>query len=79
MAEETVPETVQMGETIMIKVYKMPNGRKYQFDDSNVPAGAELVEKHKKPAPKKNTTKKSAEKPNKAKKPANKAKKAATK
>ena len=59
----------------MLKVYKMPNGRRYRFDDSDVPEGAVLVgEKPKAPA-KKATPKKS----NKAKSPANKAKKAAKK
>ena len=45
----------------MLKVYRMPNGRTFQFDDKDVPAGAVLVEK-KKEAPK-----------NKAVRPKNKA------
>ena len=57
----------------MNKVYRMPNGRKYRFADGQVPEGAVLIEKKKKPEEK-------AKKPaNKAKKPANKARKAATK
>lgn len=51
----------------MMKIYKMPNGRTYQFEESEAPAEAVLVEK------------KAAEVPNKARKPANKAKKAAVK
>lgn len=63
----------------MLRVYKMPNGRKYRFDDSEVPQGAVLVEKKQKPKPKETakeeTGEKAAEKkPNKAKKPANKSK-----
>ena len=55
----------------MLKVYKMPNGRRYRFDESNVPQEAILVgQKQKEPE------KKPAKKSNKAKKPANKAKKA---
>ena len=27
----------------MLKVYKMPNGRKYQYEDGKVPEGAVLV------------------------------------
>ncbi len=45
----------------------MPNGHIYQFEESEAPAEAVLVEK------------KAAEPANKAKKPANKAKKAAVK
>ncbi len=68
----------------MLKVYKMPNGHKYRFDDSNVPPGAVLVspkpKKAEKPAKTEKTEKKAApKKSNKAKKPSNKAKKAATK
>ena len=55
-----------------LKVYKMPNGRKYQFDENNVPDGAVLVEKKAK-------EKAAAKKPNKAKKAANKSKKVSTK
>ena len=68
----------------MLKVYKMPNGRRYLFDDKDVPKGATLVEK-KKPAPgppkpeKKAEKKEEPAKANKAKKTANKSKKAATK
>ena len=64
----------------MLRIYKMPNGRKYRFDDADVPAGAVLVgPKPEEPAPKKKPAKKAAEKPNKAKKTSNKAKKAETK
>ena len=28
----------------MLKIYKMPNGRTYQFEESEAPAGAVLVE-----------------------------------
>lgn len=51
----------------MLKIYRMPNGHIYQFEESEAPAEAVLVEK------------KAAEPANKAKKPANKAKKAAVK
>ena len=68
----------------MLRVYKMPNGHKYRFDDSNVPEGAVLVgPKPKKPAkpekPAKAEKKAAPKKSNKAKKPSNKAKKAETK
>lgn len=65
----------------MLRVYKMPNGHKYRFDDSNVPEGAVLVSpKPKKPAKPEKAEKKAApKKSNKAKKPSNKAKKAETK
>ena len=56
----------------MLKVYKMPNGRRYQFDEKDVPKGAVLVER-------KTEVKEEAPKANKAKKPANKAKKAVDK
>ena len=53
----------------MIRVYKMPNGKKYRFEETDAPAEAVLVEKAKaKPVPQK-----------KAKKPVNKARKAANK
>lgn len=53
----------------MLKIYRMPNGHLYQFEDGDVPAGAVLVEAEKK-----------AETKTKAVKPANKARrKAATK
>jgi hypothetical protein len=51
----------------MLKIYRMPNGHTYQFEESEAPAEAVLVEK------------KAAEPANKAKKPVNKAKKAAVK
>lgn len=51
----------------MLKIYKMPNGRTYQFDDSNVPAGAVPVEKP--------VEVKAEEPKDKAVKPANKARK----
>ena len=28
----------------MLKIYRMPNGRTYQFDEKDVPAGAVLIE-----------------------------------
>lgn len=56
----------------MIKVYRMPNGHKYRFEETDAPAGAVLVTKR--PA-----EKAAVKKPNKAKKSANKAKKAAVK
>lgn len=54
----------------MLRIYRMPNGRTYQFDEDNVPAGAVLVERPaeaKAEEPKENK----AEKPkkNKARKP----------
>lgn len=46
----------------MLKIYRMPNGRTYQFDDSKVPAGAVLVEKEAKAEkPKKNKARKPKE------------------
>lgn len=51
----------------MMRIYIMPNGHMYQFEESEAPAEAVLVEK------------KAAEPANKAKKPTNKAKKAAVK
>ena len=58
----------------------MPNGRKYRFDDADVPEGAVLVKKKKKKTTKKAVDEKTAEKkPNKSKKPANKARKVSTK
>lgn len=59
----------------MLKVYKMPNGRKYRFDDGDVPEGAVLVS----PKPEKPKKKAAPKKSNKAKTPSNKAKKAETK
>ena len=53
----------------MLKKYRLPNGRTYQFEESEAPASAVPVE----PAIMQ------AEVPKKAKKPANKARKAATK
>lgn len=50
----------------MLKIYKMPNGKTYQFEESEAPAGAVEV-------------KKAVEPSNKAKKPANKAGKAVKK
>lgn len=55
-----------------MKVYVMPNGRKYRFADNDVPKNAVLYEEPK-------ADEKAKEVPNKAKKPVNKAKKAATK
>jgi len=59
----------------MLKIYKMPNGRKYQFDENSAPKEAVLVTKEKV------AEVKTAPKPaNKAKKTTtNKSKKAATK
>ena len=51
----------------MLKVYVMPNGKKYRFKDGDVPAGAELYGEKK------------AEPKNKAVTPANKKRKAAKK
>lgn len=59
---------------IMLKIYIMPDGRKYQFDENNVPEGAVLA--HPKKAEKKTAEKAAPKTANKAKKPANKAKKA---
>ena len=68
----------------MLKVYRMPNGRRYLFDDKDAPKGAVPIEKKPAPAPPKpeKTVEKKAEpaKKNKAvKTTANKSKKAATK
>ena len=52
----------------MLKIYQMPNGRTYQFEEGEAPACAVPVEAEKKAEPAK-----------KAKKPANKSRKAATK
>ena len=52
----------------MLKVYMMPNGKKYRFREGDVPAGAVPVVKEK-----------AVEPSNKAVKPKNKARKAATK
>lgn len=51
----------------MLKKYRMPNGRTYQFEESEAPASAVIVEA------------KVKEPENKTKKPVNKAKKAAVK
>lgn len=63
-----------------MKIYIMPDGKKYQFADDKVPEGAVLAKK-KKPEkkPEKKIEEKKAAPKNKAKKPANKSKKAATK
>ena len=53
----------------MLKIYKMPNGKKYRFKDGDVPAGAVPVE----------AEQKAVEPSNKAVKPKNKARKAAKK
>lgn len=50
----------------MLKIYKMPNGHEYQYEEGKQPDGAVEV-------------KKAVEPSDKAKKPANKAKKAAKK
>ena len=60
---------------IMLKIYIMPDGRKYQFDEDHVPAGAVLA--HPKKAEKKTAEKAAPKSANKAKKPANNKKKAA--
>lgn len=63
-----------------MKVYIMPDGRKYQFADDKVPEGAVLASKKKtEKKPEKKIEEKKAAPKNKAKKPANKSKKAATK
>ena len=36
----------------MLRIYRMPNGRKYQYEDNDVPDGAVLVEQEKKVATK---------------------------
>ena len=59
-----------------MKIYVMPNGKKYRFADKDVPAEAVLFEPKAKETP---VEPKAKEVPNKAKKPVNKAKKAATK
>ena len=59
----------------MLKVYKMPNGRKYRFEEGNAPAGAILISAETKPT---EPAKKEAP-AKKATKPANKARKAANK
>lgn len=51
----------------MMRIYIMPNGHAYQFEESEAPSCAKLVEQ------------KAAETKDKAKKPVNKAKKAAVK
>lgn len=53
----------------MLKRYKMPNGRTYQFKDGEAPAAAVQLE----------AEKKAVEPKNKAVKPANKTRKAAKK
>lgn len=58
----------------MLKVYRMPNGHKYKFEENLAPAGAVLIEKKTKEPETK--TKKTA---NKAKKTSNKSKKVETK
>ena len=55
-----------------MKIYIMPDGKKYQFADDKVPEGAVLAKKKK---PEKKIEEKKAEPKNKAKKPANKSKK----
>ena len=55
-----------------MKIYIMPDGRKYQFADDKVPEGAVLAKKKK---PEKKIEEKKAAPKNKAKKPANKSKK----
>lgn len=51
----------------MLKIYEMPNGKKYRFKEGEAPAGAVLVGQ------------KAVEPSNKAVKPANKARKAVKK
>ena len=62
-----------------MKIYVMPDGRKYQFADDKVPEGAVLIGKKAEKKPEKKVEEKKAEPKNKAKKPANKSKKAAVK
>lgn len=58
------------GGEIMLRIYKMPNGKTYQFEETKAPDGAVLVE----------TEIKAVEPSNKAvKKPANKTRKAVKK
>ena len=69
-----------MGERHMsMSIYKMPNGRRYKFEDGTAPAEAVKVVKKAKAKPKaepKPETKEKAKKPvNKAKKTTNKTKK----
>ena len=61
-----------------MKVYVMPNGKKYRYKDNEVPPGAVLFGK-KEEQKEEPIKEKAKELPKKAKKPANKAKKAATK
>ena len=79
MDQSEIPNTFEMGGNM--KVYVMPNGKKYRFKDSDVPKDAVLVEAQKKigPVDEKPVEPKAKETENKAKKPANKSKKAATK
>ena len=53
----------------MVKIYRMPNGKKYRFREDEVPAGAVLVE----------AEQKTVEPSDKTRKPANKARKAVKK
>lgn len=58
----------------MLKIYQMPNGHRYQYEEGTQPEGAILCE------PKKAEPEEKAAKPkNKAAKPANKTRKAAKK
>lgn len=55
----------------MLKIYKLPNGRKYQFEEGKQPAGAVEVTKGKTDQPKEKKAEKTA---NKAKSVENKSK-----
>lgn len=65
----------------MLRVYRMPNGRKYRYEEGEAQAGAVLVgrSKPKKTAKKETGEKAQEKKPNKSKKTTNKAKKVAVK
>ena len=63
----------------MIKVYKMPNGKKYRYDEKEAPEVAVLCEKKLGETAERPVEPKAKEVPNKAKIPANKAKKATKK
>ena len=71
MDQSEIPEAFEMGGNM--KVYVMPNGKKYRYKDNEVPPGAVLFKKEEP------IEEKAKEVPNKAKRPVNKAKKAATK
>lgn len=63
----------------MIRVYKMPNGKLYRYNEKEAPDEAIPCEKKTCEKAEKPVEPKAKEVPNKAKRPANKAKKATTK